>query len=297
MKNLLRVALSAGLLVGFGAVGCGGQAFDSDGSAGSAGSGTGGTAGGGAGSSTGGSAAAGSGAAAGTGGGATGGAGGGSGSGGSAGSGGTGGSDCTLTCELRRVGGQPVCDCKRPDVECSNDADCVVGSNVGVCCGGCEDAYPRSIVEAEPCIVGRGEIGDTSMCQPACEEIACPAIACAALKGSQCQAGKCEPKYDCEPDEIDLGERCVPRCDDDGDCVIATFVGDCCGSCPDAYHREQVASDTCLITPGQPAPNECAPPPAVCQNVGCPDIACVDPSSMIPTCNPGGFCEAAFVTF
>lgn len=288
--KLAKGLVLGGVAVVFAAVACGGNSFSSDGQAGAAGTaGTGGGADGGAG----GPGTGGSGAQAGTGGSGTGG----SGTGGTAGagaSGGTGGGPpgCTLTCELAEFEGMTICECKRPDVECVDNADCVVATNFGICCFGCEDAYPREVVEGEPCIAPRGRIVPPS-CEPTnCEQEVCPAIACAAVKRAACDNGKCVAEFNCGPDEIDLGDRCVPKCTSSVECVIATRKNGCCEDCPEAYHASELANDSCIVPPLDPPPPGCLPSEDECRNVPCPDIACIDPTSLTAVCTVDGFCEA-----
>ena len=267
-------AVTVGLFtLGAIALGCGGESFEGDGgnggSAGSAGSGaSGGTAGGG-------------------------GSAGSAGGGGSSGSGGSGGSGggCALTCELI----PEACECKRPDVECSDDDDCVVATNHAQCCVDCGNAYPKDIVEQEKCIVPRFREVPPG-CTPGhevCGDVACVA-GCALVVRAACEGGKCVPKDQCLPGQVMAGESCVPQCKDAGECELATRVGGCCPGCPGGYHKEQINREPCLVRDGEKAPDECQPDPDACALVDCPAIGCPDPGSLLLTCNTDGMCMADY---
>ncbi len=208
------------------------------------------------------------------------------------GSGGTGGSTCTLTCELARdANGNELCRCARPEEECEKDADCTLATNGGVCCGSCQDAYPKSVVDSEPCLVEPGGANDPKCEHPDCTNVLCPAIACPAAAYAACEERKCVPKYECPEGMLEENGRCVPPCHDNEDCVLATYAGNCCGGCPAAYNRYTVDQEECLVAEGDEVPERCRPDPKECSRVGCPQVLCVAPGE--PVCQDDGHCESS----
>ena len=139
---------------------------------------------------------------------------------------------------------------------------------------------------SDPCLLGSGE-NDSGKCEP----IVCPAVVCEPCEEAvyaSCEAGQCIAQSACPEGTIPDRGSCVPPCASNDDCVVATRVDSCCGGCPDAYHRQVLEADACLVPQGQSAPKACLPDPEECALVLCPDILCVGPGS--PVCDEQGMC-------
>lgn len=175
-----------------------------------------------------------------------------------------------------------------PSRECREDTDCGLATNIAACCPECAAAYPTDVIADDPCLLGKGE-NDAGKCeQPVCTDVLCPAIACEEPVHAACDAGKCVAEYECPLGTfLDRGS-CVPRCTTNDDCVIATHAGECCESCPDAYHRQALEQDACLVPSGKPAPAACMPDPEECALILCPAVLCAGPGSAV--CNEQGVC-------
>jgi hypothetical protein len=118
--------------------------------------------------------------------------------------------------------------------------------------------------------------------------VLCPAIACLDAKYAACEENRCVTKYECPDGMIDDRGSCVPPCESNEDCTIATYHGACCGSCPGAYHRQTVEQQACLVEHGEPSPDNCQPDPKECSLVACPQVLCVEPGTA--TCGMDGRC-------
>ena len=204
------------------------------------------------------------------------------------GSGGTGGaSPCTLTCERARdASGLEICECARQEHECTGDSDCGLATNLGKCCTGCKEAYPKELIDSEPCLASDGN-QDPNCEQPRCAEVPCPGAACVEPTHAACEQNRCVAKYECPDGTIDDHGHCVEPCDTDEDCVIATEAGNCCGSCPAAYHRQTVEQEECLVPYGEDTPEKCMPNQD-CSLVLCPELLCVEPGTAV--CRDDGRC-------
>jgi hypothetical protein len=179
-----------------------------------------------------------------------------------------------------------VCRCEPPP--CTSDADCVVATDIDECCGSCPWAYHVDDVRVDACLVRFGDPQPVT-CQPeACPPSPCPAIDCAFSPHAACVAGECVGRSECPAGTVLSGTECIPACTTDADCVVATLVGGCCGSCAQSMHRELVASRPCLTTEDDPMPPECAPDLELCAAVDCPDVLCETPTT--PRCGADGLC-------
>lgn len=204
------------------------------------------------------------------------------------GSGGTGGTaPCNLDCELARdEGGRVLCECAPQNGECMSDSDCDLATNLAECCPGCKQAYPKKLIDSEPCLVTDGA-SDPKCERPECAEVFCPAAACAEPVYAACQQNKCVAKDACPDGTIEEYGHCVTPCESDDDCVIATQAGTCCESCPAAYNRQTVEREECLVAAGEEAPSQCKPTQD-CSVVLCPAVLCVAPGTA--TCQDDGRC-------
>jgi hypothetical protein len=199
---------------------------------------------------------------------------------------------CPLSCELAEdSNGNELCSCKRPEVECETDADCVLANNLGACCSGCSDAWPADLVESEPCLVTAPDWSDADCETPDCTQTVCPAIACEQVRYATCEDHRCVGMYECPDGMVFDHGHCVSMCEENDECVIAWNAGSCCGGCPIPVHRQVLEEDPCMVPYGQEAPEECAPNPADCALVGCPDVLCLEPGAAV--CAEGGVCGSS----
>lgn len=196
---------------------------------------------------------------------------------------------CTLSCDLAQTDdGTPKCECSRQQGECSTDDDCVVAGNRGDCCGACNDAFPKSLVESEPCIVPVGEVVPP-LCMPTpCDE-PCPPVSCQLVARALCETGRCVWSEQCLEGDVLVGQACYRACGSNADCIIAVRSGGCCDSCPRVELASWVEAGRCVIPVDQAIPDQCRPPPESCPGE-CQDLGCPDPASLTPQCQPDGTC-------
>ncbi|MCB9593008.1 MAG: hypothetical protein H6719_09775 [Sandaracinaceae bacterium] len=177
--------------------------------------------------------------------------------------------ECTLDCEhgfTRDARGCEQCACNPPPVEaCVDDTECVIARVATGCCS-CERGYPRSRVDAEPCLVERGE-APPSGCLPDPE--VCAAVDCAAcepLVRAFCDVDTCSQASDCLAGDVEFRQRCVPACASHADCTLAADYGSCCGGCS-ATPRAYFDLDPCFRE--RASDTSCAPAPGACDGLGC----------------------------
>jgi len=180
---------------------------------------------------------------------------------------------CAPPCySLTGPDGCPVCRCDGP--ECAADADCVVAGDLRACCGECGAVYPRSRVLAEECIARPGDRVPTACLPTSCEGIMCPADPCPSVTRGVCAAGACTAVHDCPSGHVEFLGECAPACAAHADCILASVVASCCGNCERVFPRALAADRPCIVPAGDTPPAGCAPDPAECALVDCPDIFC-----------------------
>lgn len=196
---------------------------------------------------------------------------------------------CSLGCALATgADGCPLCDCERPSPECAVDDDCTLATHHGVCCPACADAYPRSTVEAEPCLRGNLRPAVDQSCTPDGCGAPCPDVLCAAVVAARCDAGRCVPIDACPEGQVGQLGACVPACEADADCVLVTEQTGCCDRCPVSVHVDLAASEPCL-SEGGPRDPACGELPSQCAEIDCVPIGCDEQE---PFCQTDGTCGA-----
>lgn len=107
--------------------------------------------------------------------------------------------------------------------------------------------------------------------------------------GVSCSPALCEAP--CRPYTVDGCEACYcpeDECRTDDECVLANFTGTCCPGCVEAFPRDAIGENDCIVELYTPAVPECV---AVgCEEVPCPPVSCARANRA--KCD-SGTCQAA----
>lgn len=199
---------------------------------------------------------------------------------------------CEIDCEhglARGPDGCEICACApAPDATCASADECVIARPTTGCCG-CEQAYSRADVDADPCLVERREVPPAG-CLP--DPAACATIDCAAcdtVVRAICEAGTCAGSSECAAGQIVFGLTCIPACASHRDCTLAADYGVCCGGCA-GLPRAFVEADACFAE--RQSESTCAPAPGACDGLGCasPPLDCIA-SGAVAVCMSDGTCR------
>lgn len=134
---------------------------------------------------------------------------------------------CPFSCS-RAVSssGEELCECAHADDECERDSDCGLAYDQHVCCDRCAEAWPLSLIEAEPCLTE--DFSPEPQCETAsCADIPCLADPCAEPVGVACENGICVLQGECPDGWFFVDGRCEaisPDADYVRDCEAGDFI-------------------------------------------------------------------------
>jgi hypothetical protein len=155
------------------------------------------------------------------------------------------------------------------DLRCQGDEQCLLGVRVDDCCTQAFGAS-RALLEAEPCVVPWPPAEIPGVCRDRWEQN-CDFLNCTwsgpPSRNTICDDGSCEP---------------VPECSQPDDCAIAVNGRQCC-ACPEAWPRQMLGHDECLVRPGEPVPPHCPMMSCLADCGPCPEVTSTCQSQLCTT--------------